>query len=200
MNKKKVPTDDTRFEGFATGLLRDHLNMMITDKTEMVAKEGRSDISMSMIYLARGHGTLIFIMIAVPTTDVPAPAQVGAAMAAARETNGPPRLVVFGADAAMKVFDKDDRNDMYRGMQTRRGDLIRSIGKDPRVRECLTCSVYYLIGGELRSSSKVVPYDYVADKEVAFDWVASEELGREKAATGGAIDEVVRAAFAEGMS
>ena len=196
-----VSYDPAKVNEFADTVFADLCDGLRAEKREACADEP-DDIPAHILYLPMQRSALHYIIPGTIGFDMPMQELMMVTLNFAQAEIGAPRLIGFGADAAMRIFDEKDpfENDPA-GYQ--RGSIVASLGRDPKVRECLTGTVVHRLHKhvKLRCMSRVMPYHYDEAKQLVFDdddGYATDSETVDNYQIGGAIEAIMRAAFAQG--
>jgi hypothetical protein len=201
----KFPTDDAvvvdydpaKINDFALEVFCDLYCGLEARKEEACRRRGAgTDIPATVLYLPMQRSALYSVAPATVGFDLPMQELLTLVLSFMNTEVGPPRLIGFGADAAMKMYPKEAEAEAF-GVQ--RGSILAGLGRDPQVRETLTAMVVHRLyqSTELRRLNKLMPYHYDGRKLIwdTDDGLESDSLTTEQDVTGG-IEAIVATAFA----
>jgi len=197
---KVVEYDPAEVDEFGIEVFDNMWNGLRAEKEQACKRRGAgTDIPAHLVYLPMQKSALFYITPATVGFDLPMQEMVTMVLSFLIEDIGSPRLIGFGADAAMKMFPKEAEQDAVR---IQRGSILAGLHRDPEVRETLTSTVIHRRheSTELRTLFKMMPYHYDGRALIWDDddgWSA-DSVGDDGNSLGGALEDIIRVAFAIG--
>jgi len=200
----KIPTDDMQVvdfdpaevDEFAKGVF-DQLVTQLRDEKIDACKRKPDDIPAQILYLPMQRSALYYVLPMTAGFNLPMQELVQLTLVFLGHEIGEPRLIGFGADAAMRIFP-----DKGSPPNVQRGSILAALGRDPDVREALTATVIHRrhAGTELRGLAAIMPYHYERRKLVwdDDDGYRTDSLDSDGETVAGGIEEIIRAAFVKG--